>query len=76
MQVHIVYMGERPQGDFSVSSTHHSMLERVLGRYVATLASTFVCVCVLCFFCVVEINTLPNSSRDKTFVKTYIYIYR
>ncbi|XP_062146366.1 cucumisin-like [Alnus glutinosa] len=30
-KVHIVYMGERPQGDFSVSSTHHSMLERVLG---------------------------------------------
>ena len=32
VQVHIVYMGERPQGDFSVASTHHSMLARVLGR--------------------------------------------
>ncbi|GMY30183.1 cucumisin-like isoform X1 [Fagus crenata] len=30
-KVHIVYMGERPQGDFSVASTHHSMLARVLG---------------------------------------------
>ncbi|KAM3735014.1 hypothetical protein ACB098_10G058900 [Castanea mollissima] len=29
--VHMVYMGEKPQGDFSVASTHHSMLERVLG---------------------------------------------
>ncbi|KAF5445019.1 hypothetical protein F2P56_034102 [Juglans regia] len=29
--VYIVYMGERPQGDFSVASTHHSMLEGVLG---------------------------------------------
>ncbi|GMY30190.1 cucumisin-like isoform X1 [Fagus crenata] len=29
-KVHIVYMGERPQGDFSVASTHHSMLARVL----------------------------------------------
>ncbi|GMY30186.1 cucumisin-like isoform X1 [Fagus crenata] len=31
-KVHIVYMGERPQGDFSVASTHHSMLARVLER--------------------------------------------
>ncbi|KAF3959617.1 hypothetical protein ACB098_10G058800 [Castanea mollissima] len=30
-KVHIVYMGEKPQGDFSVASMHHSMLERVLG---------------------------------------------
>ncbi|XP_016651054.1 PREDICTED: subtilisin-like protease SBT4.3 [Prunus mume] len=30
-KVHIVYMGERPKGDFSVASTHHSMLETVLG---------------------------------------------
>ncbi|XP_040987821.1 cucumisin-like [Juglans microcarpa x Juglans regia] len=30
-KVHIVYMGERPQGDFSLASTHHSMLEGVLG---------------------------------------------
>ncbi|KAM4073950.1 hypothetical protein ACB094_10G057600 [Castanea mollissima] len=27
-----VYMGEKPQGDFSVASTHHSMLERLLGK--------------------------------------------
>jgi hypothetical protein len=32
LQVHIVYMGERPRGDFSAASMHHSMLERVLGR--------------------------------------------
>ncbi|XP_040987387.1 cucumisin-like [Juglans microcarpa x Juglans regia] len=30
-QVHIVYMGELPRGDFSGASTHHSMLEGVLG---------------------------------------------
>ncbi|KAK9103463.1 hypothetical protein Sjap_020717 [Stephania japonica] len=29
--VHIVYMGERPEGSFSVSSVHHSMLEEILG---------------------------------------------
>lgn len=32
MQVHIIYMGEKPQGDISVTSMHHSMLARVLGR--------------------------------------------
>ncbi|KAJ4712934.1 putative Cucumisin [Melia azedarach] len=30
-KIHIVYMGERPQGDISVASTHHFMLENVLG---------------------------------------------
>ncbi|XP_021901696.1 cucumisin-like [Carica papaya] len=30
-KVHIVYMGELPKGDFSVASTHHSMLKTVLG---------------------------------------------
>ncbi|KAJ9147836.1 hypothetical protein P3X46_029953 [Hevea brasiliensis] len=30
-KVHIVYMGERPRGDFSAASMHHSMLETVLG---------------------------------------------
>ncbi|KDP25528.1 hypothetical protein JCGZ_20684 [Jatropha curcas] len=29
-KVYIVYMGERPQGDFSAASVHHSMLEDVL----------------------------------------------
>ncbi|RVW72943.1 Cucumisin [Vitis vinifera] len=29
--VHIIYMGEKPQGDISVTSMHHSMLARVLG---------------------------------------------
>ncbi|KAM1024786.1 hypothetical protein ACFX13_038670 [Malus domestica] len=31
-KVHIVYMGEQPQGGFSVASTHHSMLQSALGR--------------------------------------------
>jgi subtilisin family serine protease len=30
-KVHVVYMGERPPGDISVQSTHHSMLKHVLG---------------------------------------------
>ncbi|KAH7514032.1 hypothetical protein FEM48_Zijuj11G0045600 [Ziziphus jujuba var. spinosa] len=30
-KLHIVYMGERPEGEFSVSSTHHSMLANVPG---------------------------------------------
>ncbi|PON64043.1 Subtilase [Trema orientale] len=30
-KVHVVYMGDRPQGDFSAASTHHSMLKSVLG---------------------------------------------
>ncbi|WCJ26144.1 Subtilisin-like protease [Euphorbia peplus] len=30
-KVHIVYMGEKPHGDFSAKSTHHSMLKNVLG---------------------------------------------
>ncbi|KAJ4832237.1 hypothetical protein Tsubulata_001995, partial [Turnera subulata] len=29
--VHIVYMGDKPRGDFSAASAHHSMLENVLG---------------------------------------------
>ncbi|MBA0852365.1 hypothetical protein Goshw_004421 [Gossypium schwendimanii] len=31
-KVHIVYMGDRPKGDFSAKATHHSMLTSVLGR--------------------------------------------
>ncbi|XVE64918.1 hypothetical protein DITRI_Ditri07aG0140700 [Diplodiscus trichospermus] len=30
-KVHIVYMGDRPKGDFSAASTHHSMLKGVIG---------------------------------------------
>ncbi|KAH7546841.1 hypothetical protein FEM48_Zijuj01G0243700 [Ziziphus jujuba var. spinosa] len=30
-KLHIVYMGERPEGELSVASTHHSMLANVLG---------------------------------------------
>ncbi|XP_030945814.1 cucumisin-like [Quercus lobata] len=30
-KVHIVYMGDKIQGDFSAASSHHSMLESVLG---------------------------------------------
>lgn len=29
-------MGELPKGDFSVASTHHSMLKTVLGRLLYT----------------------------------------
>ncbi|WCJ26143.1 Subtilisin-like protease [Euphorbia peplus] len=29
-KVHIVYMGEKPQGEFSAASTHHSMLKNAL----------------------------------------------
>lgn len=32
MQLHIIYMGDLPEGDLSVASTHHSMLQTVLGR--------------------------------------------
>ncbi|KAL0324369.1 UNVERIFIED_CONTAM: Cucumisin [Sesamum calycinum] len=31
MQLHVVYMGGRPQEDVSVASKHHAMLHRVLG---------------------------------------------
>lgn len=38
MQIHIVYLGDRPQGDAStLASTHHRMLEGVLGRYYCML---------------------------------------
>ncbi|KAJ0104698.1 hypothetical protein Patl1_18657 [Pistacia atlantica] len=30
-KVHVVYMGDRPQGDFPLASTHHSMLQNVIG---------------------------------------------
>ncbi|KAK6274818.1 hypothetical protein POUND7_004527 [Theobroma cacao] len=30
-KVHIVYMGDRPKGEFSAATTHHSMLKGVLG---------------------------------------------
>ncbi|XP_048320426.2 cucumisin-like [Ziziphus jujuba] len=30
-KLHIVYMGEPPEGEFSVASTHHAMLANVLG---------------------------------------------
>ncbi|GMI76302.1 hypothetical protein like AT5G59190 [Hibiscus trionum] len=30
-KVHVVYMGDRPKGDFSAATTHHSMLTAVLG---------------------------------------------
>ncbi|XP_022737203.1 subtilisin-like protease SBT4.3 [Durio zibethinus] len=30
-KVHIVYMGGRPKGEFSAATTHHSMLQGVLG---------------------------------------------
>lgn len=32
VQVHIVYMGEKPKGGVAVKSMHHSILEDVLGR--------------------------------------------
>ncbi|KAM5572640.1 cucumisin-like [Rosa sericea] len=32
-KVHIVYMGERHHGDFSAQSTHHSVLQSVLGSF-------------------------------------------
>ncbi|CAK9173092.1 unnamed protein product [Ilex paraguariensis] len=32
-KVHIVYMGERPQGDVPISDMHHSMLENAVGRF-------------------------------------------
>ncbi|KAL9438644.1 hypothetical protein AB3S75_024336 [Citrus x aurantiifolia] len=38
-KVHIVYMGERPQGDFPVASTHHSMLQNVLGSTLSAKES-------------------------------------
>ncbi|KAK9276300.1 hypothetical protein L1049_005831 [Liquidambar formosana] len=31
-KVHVIYMGEWPQGDVTLRSVHHSMLENVLGR--------------------------------------------
>ncbi|KAI3468815.1 hypothetical protein Pfo_025478 [Paulownia fortunei] len=31
IKLHVVYMGDRPQGDSSVASTHHSMLQSLLG---------------------------------------------
>ncbi|KAA8539861.1 hypothetical protein F0562_026553 [Nyssa sinensis] len=31
-KVHVVYMGQKPEGDNSVASMHHSMLKSVLGR--------------------------------------------
>ncbi|KAJ0049160.1 hypothetical protein Pint_16026 [Pistacia integerrima] len=34
--VHVVYMGDRPQGDFPLASTHHSMLQNVIGRLLTT----------------------------------------
>lgn len=36
MQVHIVYMGDKPKTNVFVASMHHSMLENVLGRFVNT----------------------------------------
>ncbi|KAK9203638.1 hypothetical protein WN943_013894 [Citrus x changshan-huyou] len=38
-KVHIVYMGQRPQGDFPVASTHHSMLQNVLGSTLSAKES-------------------------------------
>ncbi|PQQ14266.1 subtilisin-like protease SBT4.3 [Prunus yedoensis var. nudiflora] len=38
-KVHIVYMGDRPQGGFSVASTHHSMLQRALGSTLSAKES-------------------------------------
>ncbi|CAL2259970.1 unnamed protein product [Prunus armeniaca] len=38
-KVHIVYMGDRPQGGFSVASTHHSILQRALGSTLSAKES-------------------------------------
>ncbi|KAM3001234.1 hypothetical protein FF2_037551 [Malus domestica] len=38
-KVHIVYMGEQPQGGFSVASTYHSMLQSALGSTLSAKES-------------------------------------
>ncbi|KAH6818177.1 hypothetical protein C2S51_001780 [Perilla frutescens var. frutescens] len=35
-ELHIVYMGDLPQGDVSVASTHHSMLQTAVGSTAST----------------------------------------
>ncbi|KAK8584137.1 hypothetical protein V6N13_109520 [Hibiscus sabdariffa] len=35
-KTHVVYMGDRPKGEFSAATTHHSMLTAVLGRHAIT----------------------------------------
>ena len=39
MQVYIVYMGDKPKADASITLTHHSMLQTVLGRSLQTAIS-------------------------------------